>query len=84
LKERIDEQIQLLFVSGEITSDERDYLLELGKEGSKVLRDALKAFESGDVGPLSDLLKQRHLADAMNDEAIARLVLYVCIYMCGL
>jgi hypothetical protein len=72
LKERIEEQIMLLFVSGEINEDERDYLLVLGSEGNKTLRDALKAFENGDMGPLMGLLKARHEEMHANDEAIAR------------
>ncbi len=71
-KERMEEQVMLLYVSGEINASERDYLLSLVASGSKALRDALKALDAGDVGPFIELLKMRHDEAQMNDEAIAR------------
>ena len=72
LKERMEEQIDLLYVSGEINADERDWLLELGREGNKSLRDALKEFEEGNVEPFLELLKKRHREVVTNDEVIAQ------------
>ena len=68
----MEEQINLLFVSGEIDEGENDFLQVLAAEGNKSLRDALKAFEGGDLAPLMALLRARHDEMRANDEAIAR------------
>ena len=56
LKERVEEQVTSLCERGEITEDEKDYLLLLGKTGLKSLRDALRHYENGDKEQLLKLL----------------------------